>query len=281
MKCTLTWIMSSFFCAGLLVLAWGQINRGGAVSAQESIPLHSGAPKCTNRTASGTYGYRMSGVIVGVGPVLVNGLFTHNNNGTMSGNVHLTIANQQIPNAGWTEGKFETNNDCTGSGEFFIAALNQKITYNFIATDGGRQIELLNTNQGNAFHGVGRRIGKGRRVPSCTNSTILGSYGYRLDGSIPGVPNLVSAGTITHALDDGSNGVITGSDTNSFNGDIVPRTYEGIYRLNSDCIGTGRYTDSLGNTVNYTFVTVDGGREIYFQGTDPGLIVSGVGRQIK
>jgi hypothetical protein len=198
-----------FFLRWAAGVGLGQINRGGAVSAQESIPLHSGAPKFTNRTASGTYGYRMSGVIIGVGPVLVNGLFTHNHNGTMSGNVHLTIANQQIPNAGWTEGKFETNNDCTGSGEFFIAALNQKITYNFIATDGGRQIELLNTNEGNAFHGVGRRIGKSGRARSCTNGTILGSYGYRLDGSIPGVPNLVLAGTITHALDDGSNGVMT------------------------------------------------------------------------
>jgi hypothetical protein len=280
MKRTVTMIISSIFCAWLLMLAFGQINRGGAVSAQESIPLSSGAPTCTNRTASGTYGYRMSGVIVGVGPVLVNGLFTHNHDGTMSGNVHLTIAGQQIPDAGWTEGKFETNNDCTGSGEFFIAALNQKITYNFIATDGGRQIELLNTNEGNAFHGVGRRITRDGRAPRCTNGTILGSYGYRLDGSIPDVPNLVAAGTITHALDGGFDGVTSGSDTNSLNGHIVPRTYQGIYKMNNDCTGTGRYTDSLGNTINYTFTAVNGGKEIYLQGTDPGIIVSGVARRV-
>jgi hypothetical protein len=78
------------------------------------------------------------------------------------------------------------------------------------------------------------------------------------------------------------NGITTGKDTNSFNSQFPPlRTYQGTYRLNSDCTGTGRYTDSLGNTIKYVFVTVDNGREIYFQGTDPGTIVSGVGRRVQ
>jgi hypothetical protein len=278
MKRTLTWIIPSAFCAALLALGMGLVNREAA-SAQESPALRPGAPRCTNGTASGVYGYRMSGQIIGVGPILVNGLFTHNPDGTMSGNVYLNIAGQTIPNASWSDGTFKTNDDCTGAGTFFVAALNQQITYNFIATDGGRQIDLLNTNAGNAFHGVGRRIAEAGRAPSCTDGTVLGAYGYRLEGSLPGVSVFVGAGTVTHALDDSLNGVLSGADTNGFNGQFGPRTYQGTYNVNSDCTGAGRYTDSLGNTINYAFVTVDGGREIYFQGTDPGVIVSGVGRR--
>lgn len=280
MKRTLTWIVNSVFCAGLLVLGWGQTNSE-PVSAQSPAPAFAWSPRCTNGTASGTYGYRMSGQIIGVGPILVNGLFTHNPDGTMSGNVYINIAGQTIPNASWSTGTFKTNNDCTGTGTFFVAALNQQITYNFIATDGGRQIDLLNTNAGNAFHGAGRRIAETGRAPRCTNGTVLGSYGYRLEGSLPGVPTFVVAGTVTHALDASLNGVTTGADTLGLNGQFAPRTFQGTYRVNSDCTGTGRYTDSLGNTINYVFVTVDGGEEIYFQATNPGDIVSGVGRRVQ
>jgi hypothetical protein len=280
MKRILTWTTSSILRATLALLILGSVNRD-SVKAQEGSVTRTGVSHCTNGTASGTYGYRMSGQIIGVGPILVNGLFTHNPDGTMSGNVYINIAGNTIPNAGWTGGTFTTNADCTGTGTFFVAALNQRITYNFIVTDGGRQIDLLNTNMGNAFHGVGRRISQHGRATSCTDGTIIGTYGYRLEGSLPGVPVFIGAGTVTHALDENLNGIIYGADTNGLNGQYVPRTFEGTYKVNSDCTGTGRYTDSLNNTINYTFVVLGGGEEIYFQGTNPGEIVSGAGRRVR
>jgi hypothetical protein len=280
MKRIYTLIITSIFCTALMALCSGW-NYRGSVSAQEGPGNRPGARHCTNGTASGTYGYRMSGQIIGVGPILVNGLFTHTTTGTISGNVYLNIAGQTIPNASWTEGTFQINDDCTGKGSFFVAALGQQITYNFIATDGGRQIDLLNTNAGNAFHGVGRRISQHGRAPSCTNGTVLGRYGYRLEGSLPGVSVFVGAGIVTHALDANLGGVISGADTNGFNGLFVPRTFQGTYKLNSDCTGTGRYTDSQNNTINYVFVALDGGEELYFQATNPGDIVSGVARRVQ
>jgi hypothetical protein len=260
-------VLTTFFCFATALAQDGPFGRR--------------APSCSNGTASGTYGYRMNGVIVGVGPVLVNGFFTHNPNGTMTGTVHLTIAGQQIPNASWTDGTFTTKSDCTGSGRFFVAALNQEITYNFIATDGGQQIDLLNTNAGNAFHGVGRRISQHGRAPSCNNGTILGSYGYRLEGSLPGVPHLTVGGLVNNSLGSGFSGVITGTDSVSFYGQLVPREYEGTYQLNNNCTGTGVYTDNIGNTIHYTFVVIDGGAEMYLQATDPGSAVSGWARRVK
>jgi hypothetical protein len=282
MNITIVRISTLVFCTALLALTLGRIADHSPVSAQENAAVRRGGSGCTNGTASGTYGYRMSGQIIGVGPILVNGLFTHDPNGTISGNVYLNIAGQTIPNASWVNGTFTTNDDCTGSGSFFVAALNTTITYNFIATDGGRQIDLLNTNAGNSFHGAGRRINQHGRAPSCTNGTVLGAYGYRLEGSLPGVPAFIGAGILTHSLDANSfNGVTAGSDTNGFNGQYSTRTFQGTYQLKSDCTGTGTYLDSLGNTINYVFVTVDGGEEIYFQGIDPGQVVSGVGRRVK
>src|SRR5262245_2124355 len=51
-------------------------------------------PGCNNATAIGTYGYRMTGVIVGVGPFLVNGIYRHNADGSMNANVQLIVGNQ-------------------------------------------------------------------------------------------------------------------------------------------------------------------------------------------
>ncbi|MGH9754316.1 MAG: hypothetical protein ACREA2_16175 [Blastocatellia bacterium] len=118
-------------------------------------------------------------------------------------------------------------------------------------------------------------------APRCTNGTILGSYGYRLDGSIPGVPALAIGGSLTHSIDVGYNGVWTGSDTVSFAGLYSSRANQGTYKLESNCRGTGFYTDSLGNRINYVITAVDGGDTIYFQGTDPGVGVTGVGRRIR
>ena len=227
-------------------------------------------------TASGTYGYHMAGQIVGVGPFLVNGLFTHNPDGTMDADVQSVIGNQSFPTPG-TGGTWTINSDCTGTGKFKVAALN----YNFIATDGGDQIDLLNTNPGVVLHGYGRRISKAGKAPSCNNGTVIGTYGYRLDGSLPNVPLVIVAGTSTHSVDDNYNGLSSGTDTFNAMGQYLPRVNKRTYKILSNCRGAGFYDDSLGNHINYVFTVVDKGDTIFFMGVDPGTAVSGVGQRIK
>lgn len=279
MQNRIKWLIATTVIIAVMAIFSITLSRK-SVHAQEGLFRVRGVPHCSNSTASGTYGYRMTGQIVGVGPFLVNGLFTHNPNGTMDADVLLTVGNQSFPAAG-TGGTFKTNNDCTGSGRFFVAALNLDVSYNFIATDGGDQIELLNTNPGVVLHGAGRRISKAGKAPRCTSGTILGTYGYRLDGSIPGVALAAFAGTITHSYVDRANGILTGSDTASLMGQFAPRTIQGTFNIRSNCRGTGFYTDSLGNKINYVFTAVDGGETLYLQGSDPGVAVSGVGRRIR
>jgi hypothetical protein len=279
MKIRMKWFLSTKIAIALCAFSAAILIQPN-VLAQDESPVLRRAPHCSNGTASGTYGYRMSGQIVGVGPFLVNGIFTHNPDGTMDADVQLTVGNQSFPAPG-TGGTFKTNDDCTGSGKFRVEALKLDVTYNFIATDGGNQIELLNTNPGVVLHGVGRRISKASKAPSCNNGTVLGAYGYRFDGSIPNVPAIAISGVFTHSVDANYNGLWTGSDTLNLMGQYFPRVNQGTYKMESNCRGKGFYTDNLGNSINYVFVAVDDGDTLYLQGADPGIAVSGVARRIK
>lgn len=245
-----------------------------SVHAQDQGVFKHRIHRCTVGTASGTYGYQMAGRIVGLGPFLVNGLFTHFPNGTMDADVQLVVGNASFPAAG-TGGSFTINPDCTGSGSFDVAALGLTVTYNFIATDGGDQIELLNTNPGIVLHGIGRRIASGGSAPKCNNATVMGDYGGRLEGMLPGLDAIAIAGRYNFSLDQNFNGVLTGSDTVSLMGLFVPRVIQGNFTLSGNCRGSGSYTDDAGNVINYVMTAVDNGDRIFLMGTDPNKAVWG------
>jgi len=279
MKSKMKWFIAT--AAAFTMMAIFSITASrNPVHAQGGAAAFQGVPHCTMGKASGTYGYQMRGQIIGVGPFLVNGLFTHNYDGTMDADVQLVVGQQSFPASG-TGGKWTINDDCTGSGTFAVPALNLQVTYNFIATDGGNQIDLLNTNAGVLLQGYGRRIAAPGKAPSCNNGTVLGSYGYRLDGSLPNVPTFIIAGTFTHTVDNNYKGGWGGTDTFNAMGQYVPRINNGIYTLNSNCRGTGFYTDNLGNQINYVFTVVDGGDTLFVQGNEPGVAASGIARRIR
>src|SRR5262249_37348916 len=155
-----------------------------------------------------------------------------------------------------------------GSGSFAAPPLLPEVTYNFIVTDGGDQIELLNTNSGVVLHGISRRISKPGDVPGCRNNMILGAYGYRLDGSLPGFSNV--AGLITQQMEHPYDafGTFTGNDDLNLMGQYFPRTLQGVFQVGSNCRGTGSYRDSLGNKINYVFTVVNGGDTLFLRGAD-------------
>ena len=159
------------------VLAQGNSGQTASLNGHRAV--------CTDATAAGTYGYRMNGVILGVGPFLVNGIYTHHPDGTMDADVQLVVGGATFPAPG-SGGTFHTNPDCTGAGRFSVVGLGE-VTYDFVVTDNGDQIELLNTDPGIVLQGISRRISNAGKEPQCSNDMILGSYGYRLEGSLAGV----------------------------------------------------------------------------------------------
>lgn len=83
---------------------------------------------------------------------------------------------------------------------------------------------------------------------SCKMDGVAGSYGYTVSGSIPTLGAVAAVGHIS--LD--ASGNLTGAQTASFNGAIVPETLSGTYTVNGDCTGTATVNVYRGGVLNRT-----------------------------
>jgi hypothetical protein len=97
---------------------------------------------------------------------------------------------------------------------------------------------------------------------SCSLQGVSGSYGYTTSGSIPTLGAVAAVGHIS--LD--ASGNLTGAQTASFNGAIVPETLSGNYTVNADCTGTATvnvyHGGVLARTTNLSVVWDSNQREL-------------------
>jgi hypothetical protein len=101
---------------------------------------------------------------------------------------------------------------------------------------------------------------------SCSNRTLHGDYGFRMDGTVflPGpAPNVGLRGLALARFDGRGNR--SGLDFVTINGmpesdDWRPTT--GTYHVNADCTATQEILFEDGATVNLRMIIVDGGRQI-------------------
>jgi hypothetical protein len=77
-------------------------------------------------------------------------------------------------------------------------------------------------------------IGPTAYARSCKLGGVAGTYGYTTSGTIPTIGAVAAVGHITLE----ASGNLTGTQTASFNGAIVPETLSGTYTVNADCTGT-------------------------------------------
>lgn len=124
-------------------------------------------------------------------------------------------------------------------------------------------------------------IGKAQSTTqACTNATLVGPYGYLLQG------NLLEQGSVVPYADMGSwtadgNGNISGSGTQSFAGTIEQGTsITGTYIVNSDCTGSASltYGNSIG-TFHFNLTILNNGQDMRLMQIDNGFIVSGAAHQ--
>lgn len=71
-------------------------------------------------------------------------------------------------------------------------------------------------------------------------------------------------------------GNFTDQETHSFNGEIVRQEYRGTYHINPNGTGTMTYFDANGPTNPCPIVLSDGGKEVTFIVTQPGIVSTGV-----
>jgi hypothetical protein len=115
----------------------------------------------------------------------------------------------------------------------------------------------------------------------CSNATLQGTFAYTSTGFITAPPDF--AGPFAEAgtqVFDGKGGT-TAAVTLSQNGNILPVSITGTYTVNPDCTGTFTLQVSPINvTVHVFFVIDDGGDEFQAIETDPGLVITRIGRRL-
>jgi hypothetical protein len=115
----------------------------------------------------------------------------------------------------------------------------------------------------------------------CSNATLRGTFAYTSTGFITAPPAFAGpfAETGTQTFD--GNGGTTAAVTLSQNGNILAVTVTGAYKVNPDCTGTMTLQVSpIAVTVDVLFVIDDGGNGFQAIETDPGLVITRIGRRL-
>jgi hypothetical protein len=100
----------------------------------------------------------------------------------------------------------------------------------------------------------------------CSNATLAGSSGFTFSGFVKDHGRTVPfAGTGISTADGAGN--VSATITASENGSVETFPYTATYVVNPDCTGT---VTSTSGGANFSFVIVDGGKEVLGVATDPG-----------
>ena len=120
---------------------------------------------------------------------------------------------------------------------------------------------------------------KAQAEDRCSNSTLNGSYAFTTTGTLVAPhPNPAVVAIVGRETFDG-NGNVSSSQIVSAGGSIFPSNLAGTYQVNPDCTGTFSLQFAPGDTINFFFVIDDHGKELQGIQTDPGAIVTSIGRK--
>jgi hypothetical protein len=108
---------------------------GSSAGAQDN-------PACTNATVSGSYGFLLTGTIVGFGPIGIVGIATFDGAGHWSRSETTNLNGNPLPPE-TIAGTYNVNADCTGSTQD-----EQGHTSNLVIVNHGKEILALSTNFG-------------------------------------------------------------------------------------------------------------------------------------
>jgi hypothetical protein len=118
-----------------------------------------------------------------------------------------------------------------------------------------------------------------RADEGCSNATLKGTFVFKGVGFIVSPATVAGPFADVNTLTFDGNGAATGTGIVSQNGNIVPVTETGTYKVNSDCTGTYEVLLSpFGFTAHYYFV-IDASGELQIICTDSGVAFSGTARR--
>jgi hypothetical protein len=112
----------------------------------------------------------------------------------------------------------------------------------------------------------------------CSERSLRGNYGFQINGNIIGLGPIAGTALVTY---DGA-GNFTQIDNVNINGGGIPvlnRPGSGSYIVNADCTGT-QTLNLPGQVTHTTFVIVGNRKQVFDVGTDPHVVITGVGKAV-
>jgi hypothetical protein len=261
-----------------------------ASAQQDSDQPPSDNPQCTDESLQGRYGYIVSGWVVPLRPVAEVGLAAFDGVGGFTAQDTLARSNTPaIRHVG--NGTYCVNANCTGFASIdltfdpdrndpnsTVKVDSEHLEFNFMIVPGthGREFSFIVTNQAITDQALCTAVmpdctpkptlpvqtGVAQRIPDeeCTVATVQGTYRLHAHGYLLGSGPSASVGI---RIVDGA-GKLSGHDTVSTNGSIMPRDVLSTYTVNSDCTGKQTWID--GRT--FDWVIVASGTQVFFVRTD-------------
>jgi hypothetical protein len=245
---------------------------------------------CTNNMLSGAYGWQLSGTLTpdlsgGVGgaatPLKVMARIPTEVPGTVSvaagfasffldGGGNLFGNSAVILDGVWSEGpltgSYNVNDDCSVSLTLTDSAGGTQ-HFDGVVVNRGDEATLLQTDKGVGISGSLRHA-RG----SCQTSDILGSFGFRSEGTILATGPFTSIGTIN--LDGQGNATATESRFSAGAYSQVAST--GTITVNTDCTLTLTLSANTdGSLVNFRGMQLNNMKEIFLLRSDDGTAITG------
>lgn len=226
--------------------------------------------QCSDANVKGKYGFAINGLDSGGNPSSFIGYFNANGKGTFKGTETGSDDGGVFTNVTLT-GTYTVNSDCTGSGTSKLKGQKGTHTFNLVVVSGGKNLQILSTDSGTVQTGTAQAEGK----ETCTPAGVKASFGVEAGGVIIGTGAIAIDGLLAF---DGKGGV-TGTVSGSLAGEIFTgQSVSGSYTVATNCTGTTSFS-LLGQTLDSSFVAVNGGKSTLIVETDKGTVVSGFGQQ--
>lgn len=220
-------------------------------------------PQCTAAILNGSYGLLHDGVVFGeAGHLAEVAVARFDGKGHWTLDATLVRQDSGLGHPIARDATYTVNPDCTGSAELHGS---ETFTFDFVVLNGGQELLQIATRPDQVVTWEVRK----QNLPTCTNATLNGSYGFRLNGTIFARGLLAGVGVITF---DGKGqlslrGTVVFQDTGLSHPDFT-----GSYTVNPDC--TGSSNDLGGGGGTFAFVIVDGGNRILQIATRPDRAVT-------
>lgn len=229
---------------------------------------------CSNSSVTGTYGYLNAGTDSSGTPTATLGqLKFESTTGKFTGT--LTVSTDGLIQTGSVSGTYAVAPNCTVTGTSTVEGGRPHAFSAVVTSTGG--VKEVDGHTGVTTGGFALAQGS----PTCTDAGLKGSFGFAAEGFfVTGAPfrgpvELIAE--LTFSVNSSGEGVISGQLAGSENGQIFTFTEEtvtGSYSVSPDCQGTATITPKGQSALNFSFVVVEGGKELMAIDTSSDRVVT-------